>query len=87
MSDVEFPDGMYAAKPVSNRPEWIKAVIDIKLEDAIQFLEQQKAQGETRIQLEVRESKGGKFYAAIDRWKPTAKRPTTTTSRSSRRWT
>ena len=73
MSDIEFPGGMYVAKPVSSRPEYIKAVLSIKLENAIPFLEQQKAKGETSIQLEMRESKGGKFYAAIDRWKPTAK--------------
>ena len=74
MSDIEFPDGMYAERPGSNKPKWILALIDIRLEDAIRFLEQKKADGETTIQLEVRESKQGKLYAAIDRWQPTAGR-------------
>lgn len=74
MSDIEFPGGVYAAKPAPSNPEWIKALIDIRLEDAIKFLEQKKAEGETKIQLELRESKQGKFYVAINHWKPSADR-------------
>ena len=63
-------DGFFAEKPRDNKPEWIKAIVDVDLESAIAFLEKKKSDGEQKIQFEVRESKGGKFYAAIDHWTP-----------------
>ena len=70
MSDIEFMDGFFVEKPRDSRPDWIKATVDVDLESAIAFLEKKKLDGEQKIQFEVRESKGGKFYAAINHWKP-----------------
>ena len=70
MSDIEFMEGFFAEKPREGKPDWIKAIVDVDLESAIAFLEKKKLDGEQKIQFEVREAKSGKFYAAIDHWKP-----------------
>ena len=70
MSDLEFMGGFFAEKPRDGRPDWVKATIDVDLDSAIAFLEKKKLDGEQKIKFEVRESKGGKFCAAIDLWKP-----------------
>ena len=70
MNNIEFMEGFFAAKPRKGKPDWIKATVDVDLDSAIAFLEKKKSDGEQKIQFEVRESKGGKFYAAIDHWTP-----------------
>lgn len=70
MSDLEFMNGFFVEKPRQGRPDFIKAIVDVNLDNAIAFLEKKKLDGEQKIQFEVRESKNGKFYAAIDHWKP-----------------
>ena len=70
MSDIEFMEGFFAEKPRDSKPDWIKAIVDVDLESAIAYLEKKKLDGEHKIQFEVREAKSGKFYAAIDHWKP-----------------
>lgn len=70
MSDIEFMEGFFAAKPREGKPDWIKATVDVDLDSAIAFLEKKKSDGEQKLQFELRESKGGKFYAAIDHWTP-----------------
>ena len=70
MSNIEFMNGFFAEKPRDGRPDWIKATVDVDLDQAIAFLEKKKLNGDRKIQFEIRESNGGKFYAAIDHWTP-----------------
>lgn len=67
MSDIEFVSGLIVKAPHANAPEYVKAAISIKRTDLIAWL---TAQDGDWINVQVKESKGGKWYAAVDDWKP-----------------
>lgn len=62
-----FVDGLMAKKPHANAPEWVKCNISLKREELLAWL---SAQSEDWINLQVCESKRGKWYAEVDTWKP-----------------
>ena len=66
----EFVDGLLIKPPHANAPAFCKARISLKREALIAWL--QAREGEW-INLDVKESRGGKWYAAVDTWKPQAK--------------
>jgi len=67
MSEATFANGLYWKEPKENAPDWVKGNISIKVEDFIPFLEEQQ---EGWVNLVVKKSKGGKYYAQLDNWKP-----------------
>ena len=68
--DIEFPSGIYAKKPSDKAPDFVWGKINIKLDDAILFLQKEMDNGEEWVNLELLESKENKLYLKIDRWKP-----------------
>lgn len=68
MMDKIFINGLMAKKPNDNSPEWVKCNISIKREELIGWLTEQTDEW---INAQVCESKGGKWYAEVDTWKPT----------------
>lgn len=75
MSEVEFPGGLFAKAPHEKAPEYVKAKLSIKREELIAWL--QGKDGEW-INLEVKENKSGKWYIAVDNWKPKGEQPPAT---------
>jgi len=67
MADVEFVDGLIAKEPNSNAPDFIKCAISIKRKDLGNWLRKQEGDW---INIDVKESKGGKWYAAVNDFKP-----------------
>jgi len=68
MSDIKFVDGLIVKAPHEKAPDFVKAGISIKREDLIKWLQ---AETDEWINLQVKESgKTGKWYAAVDDWKP-----------------
>jgi hypothetical protein len=67
MSEKEFINGLIAKKPSEKAPEFIKCNLSIKRADLIQYL-----QGKTEewLNIDIKESKEGKYYAEINNWKP-----------------
>lgn len=70
-TDIEFVDGLIVKPPNENAPEYVIAKISIKREELIAWL--QKKEGEW-INLDVKESQAGKYYASVDNWKPNGNR-------------
>ena len=68
MVDKVFVDGLMAKKPNEKAPEWVKCKISIKREELAAWL---TGQSDEWINVQVCESKGGKWYAEVDTWKPT----------------
>ena len=68
MSDIGFADGIFPKAPPPNAPDFVKAQIKIKIDDAIAFLESKRDLGEDWIDLEVKVSRAGKWYASVDNW-------------------
>ena len=67
MADIQFADGLKVSKPHENAPEFVKGRISIKRETLIDWLNKQEG---TYINLDIKESKSGNLYAAVDNWKP-----------------
>ena len=63
----QFVDGLMAKKPRDTAPDWIKCNISIKREELAAWL---AGQTDEWINVQVCESKNGKWYAEVDTWKP-----------------
>ena len=71
MSDTKFIDGLIVKAPHNNAPEYVKAKLSIKREELIAWLTQQDGEW---VNAEIKESQGGKWYCAVDTWKPDGNR-------------
>ena len=71
-NDPKFIDGLIVKAPNERAPEYVKAKLSIKREELIAWLQSQ--QGEW-INADVKVSQGGKWYAAVDDWKPNGAAP------------
>lgn len=70
-NDTKFIDGLIVKEPHQNAPEYVKAKLSIKREELIKFLQGQSGDW---INADIKVSQNGKWYAAIDDWKPDANR-------------
>ena len=62
-----FADG-FIFKRNENAPEFVVGSMSIKVDEAMAFLAQNESKG--WVNLNVKKSKGGKFYMELDTWKP-----------------
>lgn len=67
MSDIEFVNGLIVKAPRENAPDFVKMAISIKREELIGFLQSKQ---DDWINIDVKVSKGGKWYAAVNTFKP-----------------
>lgn len=67
MADIEFIDGLNAKAPNQGAPEYVKAKLSIKREALMAWLQQRDGEW---INAEIKEAKSGKWYVAVDAWKP-----------------
>jgi len=68
MSDTkEFVDGLIVKAPRDGAPDFVKASISIKRKDLGNWL---RSKDDEWINIDVKESKGGKYYAEVNNWKP-----------------
>ena len=72
MSDIEFISGLSFKAPNDNAPEYVKAKGSIKVADLIAWL--QTKGGSEWVNFDLKVSNGGKWYAAVDNWKPNSER-------------
>lgn len=76
MADVEFPEGMFARRPHEKAPDFKKAQISINARQTYKWIEekakslQPNDSGDIWINLDLLESKAGKFYLSVDNWTP-----------------
>ena len=64
---IEFIDGLFAKAPHPNAPDFIKANISIKREEMLNWL---SSRSDEWINIDVKEARSGKWYAAVDNWQP-----------------
>lgn len=67
MSTQKFINGLIVKAPNDRAPEYVKARLSIKREELIAWL--QSEHGEW-INADIKVSQGGKWFAAVDDWKP-----------------
>lgn len=70
--EKEFPQGLIAKAPHQNAPEFVKCRISIKRADLGNWL---RSKQDEWINLDVKVSKGGKWYAEVDNYKATDPSP------------
>lgn len=71
--EIEFVDGLLVKAPHPKAPDYVKASISIKVEDLGKWLRakyKSSLENEGWINIDVKESKGGKWYAAVSNFKP-----------------
>lgn len=71
MVDNKFPSGLIIKAPRQGAPDFIKGSISIKKADLIAWLELQEGDW---VNADIKESKGGKWYAQVNTWKPETKK-------------
>jgi hypothetical protein len=70
--EIEFVNGLIVKAPRENAPDFVKASISIKVADLGNWLREKSKAGEEWVNVDVKESKGGKWYAAVSTFKPKA---------------
>ena len=66
-NDNPFVDGLIVKAPREGAPDFVKGAVSIKTEDLLKWLEARK--GEEWINIDIKESRGGKWYASVNEWK------------------
>ena len=75
---TEFVDGLIVKAPHPKAPDYVKANISIKVEDLGKWLRARykaSLENDGWINIDVKESKGGKWYAAVSTFKPNKAAP------------
>lgn len=66
--EIQFADGMVYKSPHSNAPSFVKASISIKVADFVVWLQKHETTSGW-VNIDVKESKGGKLYCALNDYK------------------
>ena len=72
-NNTEFVDGLIVKAPNPKAPDYVKANISIKVEDLWKWLREKYKAGEEWVNIDVKEAKSGKWYAAVSTFKPKEK--------------
>jgi hypothetical protein len=71
--DIEFVEGLIVKAPHERAPDYVKAQISIKVEDLGKWLRAKYKAGDEWVNIDVKQAKSGKWYAAVSNFKPKAK--------------
>ena len=74
MDEPKFVDGLIVKKPHDNAPDFVKCAISIKRSELISWL---TLQTDDWINLDVKESKKGSWYAQVNTFKPESRQDIT----------
>lgn len=66
-TETEFVNGLIVKAPRDGAPEYVKASLSIKREELIAWLSGKDGEW---INVDVKEGQSGKWYAAVNNWKP-----------------
>jgi hypothetical protein len=70
MADKVFANGIIA-KRRENAPDFVKASLSFKVDEAVEFLQKHAKNGWVNVDVKV--GKEGKWYCELDIWQPTPK--------------
>jgi hypothetical protein len=73
--EIEFVNGLIVKAPRDGAPSFVKASISIKVADLGVWLREKHKAGEEWVNIDVNESKGGKWYAKVSTFKPKQEAP------------
>ena len=67
--ELEFVDGLIVKAPNEKAPSFVKASISIKVADLGIWLREKHKAGEEWVNIDVKEAKSGRWYAAVSTYK------------------
>lgn len=70
-NEVEFAKGLIVKPPHDRAPEYVKARLSIKIDELLAWLNEREGEW---VNIDIKESQNGKWYAAVDNWKPETNR-------------
>ena len=70
-TETEFVNGLIAKAPRDGAPEYVKACLSIRRAELIAWLSDREGDW---VNVDIKEAKSGKWYAAVDQWKPDSQR-------------
>ena len=73
--DIEFVNGLIVKAPREGAPDFVKAAVSIKVADMMAWLQGRYAAGDEWVNIDVKEARSGKWYAAVNTYKPKAEKP------------
>lgn len=68
-----FADGMFFKRPREGAPDFVKGAVSIKVAEFIPFIEKHAKEG--WVNLDLKESKGGKLYLELNTWEKSGATP------------
>lgn len=71
-NEIQFAEGVYFKKN-DNAPEFIVGKLSINWEQFAKWAREERKKGEDWANLEIKQAKSGKYYIAVDTWKPEKK--------------
>ena len=69
MADKIFTNGLIFKAPRENAPDFVKGSLSVKVDDFIAFLHEHNTNAGW-INIDIKESKGGKLYCELNQYKP-----------------
>ena len=66
--EKQFVDGLIFKAPHTKAPEFVKGSLSIKVEEFKKYLDEHNNNG--WVNIDLKESKSGKYYAILNEWKP-----------------
>jgi hypothetical protein len=73
--DIEFVNGLIVKAPREGAPDFVKAAVSIKVADMMAWLQGRYAAGDEWVNVDVKEARSGKWYAAVNTYKPKEAKP------------
>jgi hypothetical protein len=70
MDDIKFAEGLYFKEPSDNAPDFIKGRLSIQKNKFLEWVGNAEFNESGYINLDIKISKGGKPYIAVNDWKP-----------------
>lgn len=74
MSEADFPEGLWFNQPHEKAPSFVKGSISVDLKKFSRWAEAH-LDDKGRVRIKLLEAKSGKYYAALDTFKPEDKKP------------
>ena len=81
MSDIKFIDGLIVKAPNAKAPEYVKCALSINVPKMKAWLAQQTGEW---VNSDVKVSRDGKWYTAVNEWKPSGNAKTQDAARDAR---
>jgi hypothetical protein len=73
--EIQFVPGLFVKAPNQGAPSFVKAAISIKVAELGMWLREKHKAGEEWVNIDVNESKAGKWYAKVSTFKPKQEAP------------